>query len=602
MNKMGCVQAMVVYNYGGVPYVPIYWTMNTDAYRVINLYPISVMTVSGTQWGYMNDRAAIYITPRYDYAYEFQRNGLAAVSLNDQYGLIRLNGEYVVKPSYNYINEFIEGRAVVIGEKGFGVIDEAGKVLTHKDYDYIGTYHNGRALYSRTDSEGRSSYGYLDLQGQEVIPAQYRTANDFTDGKAVVQVSDQEYALIGLDGQRITTYPYTYVGSPSEGLLPFQQQAQGKYGYINEQGKVVIPPRFTGAQAFQEGRAVVNIAEDYHNKYGLIDRTGKFIMNPQYNSIELLGEERAAIGEAIDQEQPYIGSKYALADSASGKFLTGFMFYQINNFSNGVASAYDSKQTFFINRQGNVAPYSPRVNGSGTMRWVGSLVSADVDRRISYYDRWGNLVWKQNSTLPLTGKLRVKEELYKPNRDYLVYYPQLEGMADSKGQQRANKQLKELSQVKPIPGDVQLDYNYTGDFEISFYRNNLIVFKLHGYNYPFGAAHGMPTEVYAPVNLKTGRIYELKDLFKPDSDYVKVLSTIIGEQIKTDPQYSYVFPDTYKGIQQDQPFFVTEDTLNIYFAPYEIGPYAAGFPTFTIPWKEINRILDREGSFWKSFH
>ncbi|MNP62681.1 hypothetical protein D3C76_1579810 [compost metagenome] len=97
-------------------------------------------------------------------------------------------------------------------------------------------------------------------------------------------------------------------------------------------------------------------------------------------------------------------------------------------------------------------------------------------------------------------------------------------------------------------------------------------------------------------------MYELKDLFKPNSDYVKVLSQIVGDQIKNDPQYSYVFPDTYEGISPNQPFFVTADALHLYFNPYEIAPYAAGFPTFTIPFVQIRDIINTEGSFWKAFH
>jgi hypothetical protein len=130
----------------------------------------------------------------------------------------------------------------------------------------------------------------------------------------------------------------------------------------------------------------------------------------------------------------------------------------------------------------------------------------------------------------------------------------------------------------------------------------LLVLELNSYNFPFGAAHGMPGKEYVHVNLVNGNTYELKDLFKPGSNYVKVLSEIVGRQIKEDPQYSYVFPDTYKGIRPDQPFFVSDHALHLYFNPYDIAPYVAGFPTFTIPFAEIAGIINERGEFWKSFH
>jgi hypothetical protein len=97
-------------------------------------------------------------------------------------------------------------------------------------------------------------------------------------------------------------------------------------------------------------------------------------------------------------------------------------------------------------------------------------------------------------------------------------------------------------------------------------------------------------------------MYKLKDLFKPGSDYVQELSRIVGKQIKEDPQYSYVFPDSYTGIAADQPFYVTDNALHLVFAPYEIAPYAAGFPTFTIPFAQIQDNINTEGEFWKAFH
>jgi hypothetical protein len=42
--------------------------------------------------------------------------------------------------------------------------------------------------------------------------------------------------------------------------------------------------------------------------------------------------------------------------------------------------------------------------------------------------------------------------------------------------------------------------------------------------------------------------------------------------------------------------------LYIYFTPYEIAPYAAGFPTFKIPFTQILNIIDEEGEFWKAFN
>lgn len=566
-----------------------------------SLYPVSSKTISGVKWGYMNPRGKIQIKLIFDDAMEFQANGLAVVGLDGKYGLINHGGNFVVQPIYDSISEFSEGRAQVIGKEGFKVIGASGKVLTSKAYSFIGSFENGRALFGEFLEDSQYLYGYLDRQGKEVVPATFLTANEFQDDKAVVQFQSKEYALINKNGKALHKYPYPFVGNMGEGLLAFKETEDGKFGYIDVKGTIVIPPKFTSAMPFEHGRAIVNMAEDYGNEYGLIDKEGNFIYPPVYNDIHHLGKNRVAIGMAIKEGSPFYGSNYALG-MTDGTVLTEFKYLTILNFKEGVASATTGKETYFINKLGKMAKGLPIVNGEGTLTLEGNLIKANIDQRITYYDGSGNIVWRQNKIIPISQRYKVIEKKYKPNKDYLVYYPQIEGMFDLGAEQKVNEELKSLSQVKPVQSGIQLESSYTGDFSIKFYKDQLLVTEIEGYDYPFGAAHGMPYRVYAHINLINGAIYKLADLFKKDSDYVKVLSDIIAKQIKEDDQYSYVFPDSYKGISVDQPFFVDNKTLYIYFEPYEIGPYAAGFPTFKIPFDEIMDIINTEGEFWKSFH
>ncbi|HJV45037.1 MAG TPA: WG repeat-containing protein [Bacillota bacterium] len=574
--------------------------MPTISSRAWRLYPASLKTVKGVKWGYINDKGQFVLPPNYNYASEFAENGLAVVAVHNLNGLIDETGRFVVAPKYSTITEFAEGRAAVADDKGFYVIDENGKQLTTKPYSFIGQYHEGRAMASQL-VQGSDRYGYLDLQGREVIPLQFESATDFMNGNAVVGVKEGEYALINKRGDKLQTYKYPFVGNQGEGLFVYQKEPNGKYGYIDEKGNVVLDTQYTGAQAFIEGRAVVNSSTDYTNKFGLIDKKGRMVIPTQYNDIDRLGEQRVAVGIANDVNKPYLGSRYALAD-LDGHFLSDFKFNTILSFKNGLSSASDEQKTFFIDRSAQTVQRLPILSGNGTLAIEGDLIRANVDQRTYYLSPEGKIVWQQNTQIPLSTRLSVREEKYKPNKDYLVYYPQIEGIGNREKQHQVNQKLRYLSLVKPVDPHAQLESSYTGDFDITFFQKNLIVLELDGYDYPFGAAHGMPTKVYPHVDLVSGQFYVLKDLFKPGSHYVQILSGIIGNQIKNNDEYSYVFPDSYKGIKEDQPFYVMKDTLNIYFPPYEIAPYAAGFPTFRIPFQEIMKIINENGEFWKSFH
>jgi hypothetical protein len=566
--------------------------------RMVYLFPAAVKGIGGNKWGYINEKGNFILPPKYEMARNFQENGLAMVQLNNLTGIINSDGYLIVKPKYDTISPFSEGRAVAIDREGYKILDESGKEITTKGYFHIGDFHEGRALAANNNGHDEYLFGYLNRRGNEVIPLSYEGASDFQDSKALVKGKENGYSLIDLTGKVLKSYPYPIVNYYGEGMLAFREQEEANWGFMDESGMVVIEPKYTGVQPFINGKAIVTVENNNHDYYGLIDRQGKFIIKPHYNSLLNLGEDMFALGKSMDPEKPYLFPKYAIADS-SGQTYTGFIYNGVSSFNDGIASAYNDEITFFIDKRGQRVDYLPKVKGSGSLAFEASLIKGDIDLRILYFDKKGKLIWKQNTIIPLNNHYSVIENKFKPNKDYLVYYPQLKGVEN---QESVNQTLKDLSGVKPIPHHTQLESSYTGDFDVSFYKNNLVVLEINGYDYPFGAAHGMPIKKYAHINLKSGKFYQLKDLFKPKADYVEVISKIVGEQIKNDDQYSYVFPDTYKGIKEDQPYFISDGALNVYFEPYEIAPYAAGFPTFTIPFQEISSIINHAGDFWRSFH
>jgi len=372
--------------------------------RMVYLFPAAVKGIGGSKWGYINEKGDFVLPPKYEMAREFQENGLAIVQVNNLTGIINSDGYFIVKPKYDTISPFSEGRATVIDGEGFKVIDESGKEISPKGYSFIGDYQGGRVVVANTNEQGEYLYGYLNRRGKEVIPLSYESASDFQDGKALVKIKGGIYALIDLTGKVLKSYPYPFVDDYGEGALAFREINDGKWGYMDESGKVIIDPQFTGTQHFVEGKAIVQTSD----LYGLIDREGQFIIKPHYNTLLYLEEEHYALGKAIDPERPYIGSKYAIADS-EGHIYTGFTLNGISTYKDGIASAYNDEITFFIDMRGQRVDYLPKVKGSGSLIFEKSLIKGDIDLRILYFDKKGKLIWKQNTIIPLNNDYSVIE-------------------------------------------------------------------------------------------------------------------------------------------------------------------------------------------------
>lgn len=569
------------------------------------IYPAKKSSSGESKWGYIDRSGKFVIQPTFSQAFRFQKNRLAVVMIDDKAGIIDRTGKFIVSPAYNYIGEYSDALAIAYDGDGSVVLDEDGNVLSEK-YAFIGSYINNRAVYNIDLGNGQWVSGYLDEKGKPVIKADYyEQAMDFEGDRAVVKLASGNYALIDPSGNVVKTFDHRYVGTVSEGMMTYQPIDSEMYGYLDISGNVVISPSFVYAESFEGSNAVVEVSEDYADrKLGLIDKKGRFIIEPQYNELRQLGEGMAAVGVPIDPENIFGGSRYALS-GVDGKLLTDVTYYSIDPFHNGIASAQDTTGTFFIDTSGNIVKDLPSEQGVGSLENLDGLIYADIDQRPYYMDQQGTIVYKPSTETTLDNGIVVSEGKYNPNRDYIVYYPILSNLESLQIEQTINEKLREMwthSTTMSIKQTDMLASHFEGSFSVGLHRRNLLQLNESGYDYPIGAAHGMPLQEYIHMDTKTGTFYELKDLFKAGSDYTSILSAIVQKQIEEQSEEMLIWIDSYNGIRPDQPFYLTEDSLNLYFYPYEIASYATGFPTFTIPFEEIEELIDKSGDFWLSFN
>lgn len=567
----------------------------------VNLFPAIVNTKNGTLYGYINSTGNFIIKPQYTQAMDFNESGTAIVGKSDLWGLIDSTGRYIVKPTYNYINEFVEGIAVFTQATSMGIMDESGNVIPTKPYSFISDFSDGLAVVSMSKDDGTILYGYIDKKGNEVIPLTFRQATSFKDGYALIQTIKGKYEIIDKNGRVTTIFPYKSMGNFNDNFLTFSGAPNGLLGYVDINGYVVIPPKYTMASPVEDDYIIASTSSNYIGKYGVVNISNSPIYPYVYNHIQYLNLHRFALGIPRSESSLFMNNLYALGNE-KGSILTSFIFKNIEKYNNDIASASDLKYTFFIDQNGRRIKSLPIVEGTGTLSIKCGLVYADTDYWPMYLQANGSIIYEPNYTIPLDSKYSALKVKYKPNVNYLIYYPQVQGITPPNIQVLINAKLSYLSDLEKINETDVLNYDRYGNFTVLFFEKNLFIPEINIYNYPFGAAHGLTTRKTPNINLKTGEFYTLSDLFKGGIYWTKYINDIIMNMIKTDPQYEYVYPDGFKGIIEDQGFYVDKTNLYIYFAPYEIAPYAAGFVTFKIPFSEIDNIINKQGSFYQSFN
>lgn len=131
-------------------------------------------------------------------------------------------------------------------------------------------------------------------------------------------------------------------------------------------------------------------------------------------------------------------------------------------------------------------------------------------------------------------------------------------------------------------------YGNEQNYEVTYNKNGIISILCSGYEFPTGAAHGMPYNVSYTFDLNTGELLTLSDLLSVDNKTTqKLIVSAASKVINKNP--SEYWEDAINIVResagiQNTNFYLDEKGVVFYYAPYELAPYASGTQFFTVPY------------------
>lgn len=158
--------------------------------------------------------------------------------------------------------------------------------------------------------------------------------------------------------------------------------------------------------------------------------------------------------------------------------------------------------------------------------------------------------------------------------DIMEFKTQMEAAA----KEHAN--LLKLQGKQPDPYQIATTYSVTYD------KNYILSFSIFFQEY-FSGKHNSIRTSYN-YDLRTGNSLSLRNLFRPRTDYSTPLNKIAGEQLQSN--YPTIAAN-YKGIAEDQPFYLDNRALVIYPRFNEIAPVISDIPLIRIPFTNLSNIL-----------
>lgn len=307
-------------------------------------------------------------------------------------GYIDETGSLVIAPKYIFARDFSEGLASVAGKDFQGFINREGQEVIKVDAIDVKDFHDGLAAVQPRTPGGE--WGYIDRSGKQVIKQQYRFAADFSEGLAGVQV-EWKYGFINRQGEMVIppqfeplkgTDAMITIGTSrfSEGLA--HVKVGGLYGYINKKGEFVIPPQFIRAQEFSEGLAWVVTKE---GKIGWIDKSGHWVV--------VLGDERklptdlSLVYTHGNRDWRYSEGLVPFVAYDSDRVLWGYM----NRRGEVVIKPRElSKAGPFSGGVAYVSFYEKSSYAEGKLGYVDRKSGQFMEEKYGYIDKTGRFIWR----------------------------------------------------------------------------------------------------------------------------------------------------------------------------------------------------------------
>lgn len=131
----------------------------------------------------------------------------------------------------------------------------------------------------------------------------------------------------------------------------FPVRRNGKFGYIDSTGKLVIDYRFESAEMFSDGLGMVRAG----GKFGFVDAAGRYAIAPQFTAARPFAEGRSPVSS---------GPGFVLIDTTGGR-IASLKYAVVGPFSEGRAPIVKGEDIGFIDREGRIVVEPKYESGGG---------------------------------------------------------------------------------------------------------------------------------------------------------------------------------------------------------------------------------------------
>lgn len=206
---------------------------------------------------------------------------------NEKFGFINREGKVVIEPKYEAFKDLQLGVKVIDGKKKpDGMFSSKTPIVPN--FNIV---------------RNEEKWGVINNDEEVIIPFKYDSVAFYNGEILALKIGDENdvYDIKGsillekISGKELMDFWREPKGTPPD-LIPHKKG--DKYGYVDENGKIIIDHKFAIAYIFKDGLALVK--EEFGKKgpgYGYIKKDGKYFVEPKFEEARSFNEGIAAVRE-----------------------------------------------------------------------------------------------------------------------------------------------------------------------------------------------------------------------------------------------------------------------------------------------------------------
>ncbi len=299
--------------------------------------------------------------------------GAATVKKTKKYsGVVDTLGTYIVSARYDKIIQVIPNECAIVQKKKKFALIQVGTNEKLTKFDYTKMYACSENMIRFQKDK---LYGFLNVKGEEVIPAQFASAADFHNGLALAKLN-KRFGYINTKGEFVINEQFAQAGDFCNGIAYVKK---GKQQFcINKENKILYEIKDFNITSRNDD--TIMVAQNENKQYFFLSISGYRLYNKTFEDAKLFAGNYALVKE---------NGKWG-AINRKGNYVLQPTYYQMSNFAENHAVVVLSPVEGICDFKGNVL-ISPQYEKAIPLD--NHIIRTELNGKIGYQTTTGKVIW-----------------------------------------------------------------------------------------------------------------------------------------------------------------------------------------------------------------